>query len=262
MVRWLLSLFFPFAYLAAFVIGNPGEPSLFKRGIIDTRPCWWSFRVGYIGDYTYREQLKDEFQIQNVVSTPTHIQFYTNAGVLTFNLKSRIDVYGICGATRIQVDEEIFSKTQLAWGIGGKIMVFHHKGFRVGLNASYFETDQKPLYFLSDNLPFNVATPSYRLNYSEIQVALGATYRTSYFAPYLNATYLYAKLDPTPLTILAQDPTDPEELVQVDTKSAIANQRWGLAIGLTLIDQKKSTLTVEWRTINQNAVSFIGQLRF
>ena len=259
---WRLVLLFSFfcTDLMGILTGNPSQPAIQSMGIIRARPSGWSVRLAYFGDYVYRQRFKDEFRIAGCVATPSYAQFWTQAGMLTLNFRERVDFYGLFGGSRMQIDQDVFTNQQLAWGIGGKLIIIHEGRFRIGLDVKYFTSEQRPLYFLCDHLAYNV-TSDFRFHYHEIQAAMGVAYRWRCLSPYVNATYLLAKIEPQPLVALVRLP-QVDVNVDVVSKSVIGNRRWGMALGLTLMDQSKATLAAEWRTFNQNGISITGEIRF
>jgi hypothetical protein len=239
--------------------GNPAEPALLGKGIW-LRSSWASFRVGYLGDWVYQQHLQDEFQLEEVNHSQTQLQLSTYAGLLTLNFTNRFDLYGIVGSSRMQIDKEIFTKRALSWGIGCKLVFLKHQNFFLGADVKYFETHQKPKYFVVDGLPYNIVS-NYRLNYKEIQAGLGMSYRAWIFAPYLNATYLLTHVNPEPAIVLVRLP-DTDEITDVESKSIISQNKWGMTLGLTLVDCHKASLSIEWRAFNQNAIDVNGEIRF
>lgn len=258
MVR-LFYLLLPFSSTFAMLTGNPADPAIFETGIVQ-KCAWWSFRLGYLGDYTYKQHFRDEFQIQNCEATSTFAKMYTNAGVITFNLKKRWDLYAIVGASRIQIEEEAFSKTKCGYGFGTKLILYRTRHFFLGTDLKYFASNQKPLYFICDNLAYNIVN-DYHLKYEEIQASCGISYQTKYIAPYLSATYIHAAIRPSPSFAIVEIPSR-DFLVDVSSKSVINHNRWGFALGATLIDQTTAALSFEWRAINQNSINVVGELRF
>lgn len=242
------------------LIGNPGQPALQTNGILYAPPTWWSFRIDYLDDFVYREQVHDEFLIAGTPSNTSWIKLSTYAAQVTLNFKNRIDLYGLLGSSRIRVDNEIYSKRRFAWGIGTKFIIFQEGNFHFGADFKYFETDQKPTFFNVDGSAYNIIG-DYRLKYHEVQAAVGCTYLAWIFAPYINATYLVSKLEPHPHITLVRLP-DENIAVDVTSDSQLGAKRWGMAIGLTLLDQAKATLAVEWRLFNQNAIDINAELRF
>jgi len=242
------------------LIGNPAQPGLQNGGIIRETPSSWSFRISYFGDYVYNQRFHDEFPICASEETPSQIKFWTQAGMLTFNFRDSIDLYGIVGGLQLQLDEEILTKQQLAWGVGGKIVFYHEGKFRAGCDIKYFQSNQTPSFFQCDHSAYNV-TSNFSLSYSELQAALGLSYRTKYFSPYASATYLIAKLSPSSNAVYLRFPMVNMEIA-VPTKSVIASRKFGLALGATLIDKRKASLAVEWRAFNQNSIDVTGEVRF
>lgn len=241
-------------------IGNPAQPTLQNSGLIQECPSSWSFRASYYGDYVYDQVFHEEFTIDGEVTTPTNVKLWTQAGMFTFNLRSRIDLYGILGGMRLRIDDEVLTKQQLAWGFGGKIVIFHEGHFRVGCDFKYFQSDQKPNFFQSENLAYNT-TDNFCFDYHEIQAAFGVSYRTKYFSPYANASYLISKISPKPAQVGVRLPMMNME-VDVVAKSVTASNHWGLCLGATLIDHSKATIALEWRAFNQNSIDVCGEFRF
>lgn len=241
--------------VSAMFTGNPAEPNIMKKGIF-FGPGKVSFRAGYMDDWVYKQQFQGEFTPENM----TFLKLSTYAGLLTLNFFNNLDLYGIVGSSRLQIDEEIFTKRALAWGVGGKLILFKHQNFYFGADAKYFQTDQKPRYFVIEGFPFNIVS-DYRLKYKEIQGALGMSYRAWMFAPYINATYILTHLNPDPIEVSVRFP-DSDDIGYSDTESVICNNRWGMALGLTLVDCSKASLAFEWRVFNQNAINVNGEIRF
>jgi hypothetical protein len=255
-----LFLFFP-GLLSAMLIGNPAEPALDKAGIFTAPDSWASLRVAFLEDYVYHQRFKDEFKIEGIESTKTFATLSTNAGMATLNFEDRIDLYGILGASSLQLNHEIFSTMQFSWGFGGKLVLYEARNLTFGLDIKYFAAPQKPRYFLADGLPFNVVD-NFKFKYSETQFALGMCYRYTFIAPYFYATYLVSKIDPDPMIALVQWPLDTDILVDAECKSFVAQRRWGMAVGATLLSASKATLSVESRMFNQNAIDVNLDVRF
>lgn len=256
--NWML-LLFPWP-LAAMLIGNPAEPALETKGIFTAPTACCSLRATFFEDYIYNQRFKDEFTIDGAEHTKTYSRLSTNAGMLTLNFKNRIDFYGITGASRLQINQEIISKMQFSWGGGGKVVIFRTNKFYIGADIKYFETDQRPLYFLAEGLAFNVVG-NFDLKYRETQTSVGVCFRTGCIAPYIYATYLIAKFEPDPMTALVRWPLS-DTLVDAVCKSAVTQRRLGMALGATLLSADKATLAIESRMFNQNAIDVNLEVRF
>lgn len=258
----ILAYLFVFSYsmLCATITGNPAEPGIMKKGLWKKSQPWWSLRLGYFDDWIYRYRFHDEFKIEGETHTRTSLDFSTYAGTVTLNFLNHIDFYTILGSSRMKLDEEILSKRAFSWGVGTKIIFLKHRDFFFGGDAKYFQSDQKPRFFLIDGEAYNVAT-DYRSKYQEWQASLGIAYRVNILVPYINANYIFSRIEPLPPIILVRLP-DMDELVDVELRSIIAKKRWGMTIGFSLVDIKKMELSFEWRAFNQNAINVSGQIRF
>ena len=256
------ALFFPCA-LWGMLIGNPGQPVMQRYGVIKSTPSWWSFRAGYLSDYVYRSKFKDEFHFPNVTESSSYIKLSTDAALITLNIKNALDLYAMGGSARLQLDHEVFTNQQPAWGVGGKFIIFKSGCLRVGADFKYFETDQKPLYFVSDGMAYNVES-DFKLRYTEMQAAVGMSYRIPLLSPYVQVTYLISKLEPDPYIATVRMPQAEYADMPVDivSKSVIGQRRWGLAIGATIVSGNKGSITLESRMFNQNAVDVNGEIRF
>ncbi len=252
-------LFFPIIG-HCILIGNPAQPCLQKKGVIWEDPKWISFRASYLQDYVYKQRFHEEFQIDECTSSSSRIKLWTQGGMFTLNIKDRLDVYGLLGGQRLEIGEDVITKQQFAWGVGGKLIFFHDGNFRAGCDFKYLESDQKPRFFQCDHFAYNV-TSDFHFNYSEIQAALGLSYKTKHFSPYANASYLISKLRAVPPSVTVRLPTMNME-VDVNAKSIIGRDRFGVALGATVTDRKRASLTLEWRSFNQNAIDVSGDLRF
>jgi len=257
-IRFLF--FFPSA-LGAMLIGNPAEPALEKTGLLIPPASWVSLRLTFLEDYVYRQRFKDEFAIPGADPVQTSAKLSTNAGMATVNFENRLDLYGILGASRLQINQEIYSSMQFSWGFGGKLLLFEIQNVTFGLDIKYFSASQKPRYFVSEGLAFNIAG-DFDFKYNETQFGLGMCTRYTCIAPYLYATYLISKIDPDPSVALVQWPFDDSILIDAVCKSVVAQRRWGMAVGATLISASKATLCVESRMFNQNAIDINLNVRF
>lgn len=245
------------------LIGNPGQPVIQRYGVLQSSPSWWNLRVGYLSDYVYRAKFKDEFRFPDMATTSSYIKLSTDAALITFNIKNVCDLYGIVGSSSLQLDREVYTNRELSWGFGGKFIFFRAGCLRIGADFKYFETDQEPLYFVADGLPYNVES-DFHLKYSEFQAAVGMSYRIPLLSPYIQVTYLISKLEPNPYIAAVRLPQAGfgDTPVDIISKSVIGHRRWGLAVGATIISNCKGSITLESRMLNQNAVDVTGEIRF
>lgn len=253
--------FFFFPSVASCTLsGNPGEPGLLTHGIIWEEAPIANLRVGFFGDYVYNQTSQDTFPKEGEERETYDMQLWTQASIITLNIRNWIDIYGILGGLRIQNNGEIFTPQEFAWGVGSKIVFLHLGRWRAGCDVKYFQSEQKPQFFQCNNLAYNVTSNFYFL-YREIQAALGLSYRTHYVSPYVSASYISTELSPTPSTVFLRIPSRNRE-TRLGIKSVSNANHFGLILGATLIDVRKASLSLEWRVFNQNSIDLSGEIRF
>ncbi|MDE3045358.1 MAG: hypothetical protein KGJ02_01765 [Verrucomicrobiota bacterium] len=248
------------AQLSAFLVGNPAQPALLPDGIFLNESPTWSFRAAFLDDYIYAQHYQAEF-FGALDEKPPVLSLATDAALFTLNLHRWVDFYGIIGSAKLQMDEEIYTRRELAWGFGAKILLFAWRGLTIGCDVKYFESDQKPLYFVSDGKALDIVTNNVYLQYQDVQGSLGFAYRTTFICPYVQCSYIGAKISPRPSTFLVNVPGY-EDPMDASIRSFIPKTRWGLAIGATLIAGTKGTISLESRFFNENAIDGSLELRF
>jgi hypothetical protein len=239
---------------------NPALPALESDGLIKSPPSWVCFRIGYMSDNLYRQRYNEEFEIDGSTTPSSYAKLATNAATITLNYKNWLDLNALVGSAKMQIDHDVYTKQQLAWGIGAKFLIFQTDSIFVGLDLKYFQSDQKPLFLTSSGLAYNVVT-NFKLNYTEEQAALGIAYRNQMISPYAYASYLYSKISPNPITVLVRMPFY-DGYAQSISSSVINKRRWGMAFGATIVGGCKGSVTIESRFFNQNAINVSGDLRF
>jgi hypothetical protein len=240
--------------------GNPATPLLQPNGIFISPSASCSLRVGYLDDCVYRQRYKEFRVINEEPTSKSFVKMYTHAGLVTFNFRNQIDIYGLLGSSRLVLDKEIFTRSNFAWGIGGKLVILNYGNFTVGTDIKYFQSNYDYInHLVSNGIPYNVIGP-FTLKYTETQVSLGISHKTNVIAPYINATYLMSDIEPDPAIILIA--LSPSDLIDIPISSITTQRRWGLAIGATIIANKKATLSVESRMFNQNAIDVNLEIRF
>jgi hypothetical protein len=241
-------------------VGNPAAACLQTEGLIWEDTKWASLRTSFQQDYVYKQEFHEEFQIGDCKINQSKVKLWTQAGQITLNMKDRFDLYGIIGRVKLEIDEDVLTKQNFGWGVGGKFLIYNGKGLKAGCDLKYTETEQKPQFFQCDHFAYNV-TSNFHYNYSEIQAAIGISYSLKNISPYANASYLISKLKALPPTVKVKIPIEDIE-VNVNAKSIIGRNHIGMVLGATITDQKKASLNFEWRAFNQSAVNISGDLRF
>ena len=255
----LLSLLSTAVNCWGFVIGNPGQPWLMTGGILPFKNEYCSVRAAYLNDLVYSQKFQAQLNIGDGDKPPIN-RIASETALITLNLARRLDLYGIVGNAKLQMDKEVFTQGQLAWGLGAKALMYQGNGLQVGCDFKYFQTDQTPSYLLSDGLPLSLAS-DLTLTYTEYQGAVGFSYQSGIFCPYVAATYLNAKIAPSQNKFLIRIP-GMDELVDASTRTYANSNTWGMAVGGSLLMGNKGILTIESRFINQNGIDASLEIRF
>lgn len=255
---WLHIFWFVPTHLFALFFANPAQPAIQTEGILNSPRDWYSLRIGYASDYLYQQQYDDEFP--QISSLTSHVRLITDASLFTLNIRNCVDFNVLIGSSQIQIDREVFSKRQFSWAAGTKFLVFQSDLFLLAFDLKYFESKQKPHYFVSEGYAFNLLS-KFRLDYYEMLAAFGIAAKAANLFPYLYATYIYSKIDPNPLIIVLKYPFSNRSF-DTTSRSVIDKQRLGIALGATLLAGSQGSLTVETRFFNQNAVTVTGEIRF
>jgi hypothetical protein len=246
--------------VAATYFGNPALPALQGEGLIKSPPSWYCLRVGYMADSLYTQRYKDEFTIDGATNPSNSVQLATEAATITLDFKNCFDLTLLLGSAQIQIDQEVYAKRQFAWGVGSKWILYRTDSIYCSIDLKYFESEQKPLYFVSDGYAFDILS-DFKMDYTEMQAAFGAAYQTGVLSPYLYLTYLYSKIEPRPDSLIVQIPYYDDSII-TSSRSVLGARRWGMAVGATLIGGKMGSVTVESRFFNQNAINISGEIRF
>lgn len=283
----------------ALPVGNPSEASLLCDGICWEGHCgdmcdpcltWcdaFSFRVGFYGDYVFQRHLQAianngcEDYFDNSTIT-------TNAAYLVANFWDRVDIFGTIGASSWSVDGNsssfatdantipgggganvvpigllttVDSTTDFSWSVGLRGTIWECGCTSIGAEVQYFQFHSDIMRVATDSsgnanyglvYPFNDTVNS---KYSEWQVGLGASHRINCFVPYVAVKWSYAQLTLDKALV-------PLNNVQYELPNAHLANRWGYAVGVSVVDCEKAAITGEARFGDETAASITGQFRF
>lgn len=270
-MRWWVGIFCGVSsFLSAFVIGNPGQPAFASKSILLPTSKKVSFRLGYLDDYVYSQHFGEmNFRSEaffppaanNFNEKPPVAKLSTNAAILTVNFLRKIDVYGIAGVSQFQMDEDVYTKQRFAWGVGTKWVIYTWDKFRVGCDFKYFQTEPSLTFLSFSGLPLDPLSKLV-LEYTEWQGAAGFSYQSEWICPYLTASYLIATMTPKPGGAFLVKIPGRVEPGDAEIKLVTNRNRWGAAVGATLLLGRKGILALESRFINQNAINATLELRF
>lgn len=241
--------------------GNRGDPCDVRSTCFDA----FSLRVGFYGDYAFNRHMKSTTNVGQIERT----RLVTNAALLVANFYDRIDIFSTLGASSLFIDTEasLFSvllstsRAQLeansafSWSVGARGTVWEVGCTSLGAEFQYFRT--KPhvtrLSFLADGSaypPRNV-----RAKYDEWQVGVGISHRINIFVPYIGVKWSHARVDMGRAIVLPP-------IINARLPNLKNTNHIGYAVGVSLIDCEKVSLTAEGRFGDERALHVNGQIRF
>ncbi len=259
--------------LYASPILSPAAPALNMDGVFYSCPgSWWSLRADFRGDYVFDRKLED------AVHSINNYSLYSNEGVLTLNLWERCDIYGFVGATSQNLATEYQNTafpgtgsfleaaytTQKIGGAGLKFILWEwdwssHCGrsfLTADINYEYV-SDANTSEVLYNNTPLNRAAGSFPfVSYRETQASLSWGHRVNNLIPYIAVKWskAHANLATTDLSEIGVFTITPQTLE--------SRNNWGWALGITLVDIARMTITAEARFVDETAMTINGGFRF
>ncbi|MCH9627184.1 MAG: Major outer membrane porin [Chlamydiales bacterium] len=254
----------------ALPVGNPSEASLLCDGLIweghcgdPCDPClnWcdaFSVRVGFYGDYVFNRHMEVDGRGDPDIE---HTEIYTNAGYIAVNFWDRFDVFTTLGATNLCIDTnvsafrlgdgpriELETDTDFSWSIGVRGTIWECGCTSLGAEAQYFRA-RPDISRITGSAQLS-EYPNVDAKYHEWQVGLGISHRINMLVPYLAVKYSRSEFDMTHVTFQGQN-----------FPKLQSQQHWGYAVGVSLVDCEKASLTVEGRFGDEKAVYVNAQVR-
>lgn len=235
--------------------GNPAEPELIDEGLFIPDDFCLAVKLGYQGDIVFDRKLKARNGSSGRMDESC---LYIQQGVLTLNLIQKLELYGSLGAmnayltNRPHFDEkrrEYQTDNRIAWGAGGRMVLFNWDSATVGLNGSYFQGYPHLKWDALNGVSFpSEAT----VNYHEWQVGLGVSYQVDLFCPYVAVTYSDVRARISRIGSNMQLPKGHFTMKSRD--------KFGLALGCSLTNAKIVDLNLEVRLIDEEAVILAGNI--
>ena len=279
-----LLIFFPSGAAFALPVSNPGEARQLRDGLV-WKGFWgeipekytipwcelFSFRLGFYGDYVFNRHLAAHTD----QDTPKIEQscFFTNAALLNLNFWDRLDLFATVGATHFSLKAnatafanpfsgrrfQIESDSHFSWSLGIRSTVLEYGFTNIGLEVQYFQTRPDVRCATLASLDSLYPTSAHS-RYREWQLGIGISQRIRSFVPYLALKCSRAKLNfpDTSFTFT--------NLLNSSTNARLFDlenlNTFGCAVGVSLIDAERSSLTVEGRYGDEVAFHVNGQIRF
>lgn len=263
----------------ALPVGNPSEASALCDGLVlkgsccldPCNPCatWCdalTLRFGYYGDFVFNHHFKVDAHPRNTVD---HSTIATNAGYIALNVCDRIDVFTTLGASRFFLEsnaitfntDEIFrgdrfelkTNSKFSWSVGARGTLWECGCTAVGLEGQYFRASPNIERITVGALESVYPNDDQHIKYQEWQIGFGISHRINMLTPYAAIKWSKSRLG-IKNTFFPETST---LLPDLKTRNG-----WGYAIGVSIIDCEKMSVTAEGRWGNEKALYVNGQIRF
>lgn len=268
----------------ALPVGNPSDASLLCDGLFwegnccmdPCDPCasWcdaFSFRFGFYGDYVFNRHMEVRNGDDGDGRRIERFALNTNAGYLALNLWNRFDVFATLGASDYSLNTnadsfvgvivgpraEVTTTTTFSWSVGGRATLWECGCTALGIEGQYFQftpdIERVTIASAASVYPNNFST-----KYREWQVGLGVSHRINMLVPYIAVKYARARLSNNNDRTLTLD-----GITLVDGLGTWrAQKHWGYAVGVSLVDCEKMSVTAEGRFADEKAFHVNAQIRF
>lgn len=268
----------------ALPVGNPSDASLLCDGLIWEGHCgdfcdpclsWcdaFSLRVGFYGDYVFNRHM--QLDVANAPERDIeHTQLFTNAAFIAGNFWDRFDIFTTLGSTNIFIDTnnkafgfggtgrfQIETTSAFSWSIGARGTIWECGCTSLGAEFQYFYTKPDIKRVTLDGEASVYPGDGFDAKYWEWQFGIGISHRINVFVPYVAVKFAGSRLrfGDARFTFIEDDEVERDgELFRTENKKFC-----GFAVGVSLIDCEKASLTVEGRFCDEKAVYVNGQIRF
>src|SRR3990167_10229915 len=112
-------------------VGNPLNPEIMDEGFFISPSSWLNFRIGYEGIFVSDARMTKKTSDGKIDNFKNDV----NSGSLTLNLKNRVDLFAVLGASRVRADWrfdnsgtlsriELETNYKFYWAAGIKIILF------------------------------------------------------------------------------------------------------------------------------------------
>lgn len=246
------------ATLFALYQGNPSSPSMIEEGIFFSKENALAAKAGYQRDYVFNRGMKAVSKVSRRLDSFSYI---ADRGVLALNLIDRFELYGFAGAAQFKLSHipmsgirnEYETDNQLIWGMGARGVIFSWERATLGIGIGYERAKPALRWVTTNGAPLQETRGS-GLVFYEWQTGIGLAYQIDIFSPYLVVKYSSAN------GRLKQLPT---QLFPETRHFSMKNRRkFGLILGLSLSSGQCFKTTLEMRLIDEQAMTFAGEIEF
>ncbi|HUD01965.1 MAG TPA: hypothetical protein VMR37_06530 [Rhabdochlamydiaceae bacterium] len=254
---YFLGIFVFFQSLAsALYMGNPAEPEIIDTGFFIPQDYCIGVKIGYQGDWAFDRFLRS---YQGSSGKIDQFEIMMNQGVITLNYLDRFELYGSVGSMRDhfwyrpkvdKIRREFETHYQWTAGAGARLLLAQWGNTGIGLDGKV-QYGKPGIQWITVN-GVSHSTGAH-LSYCEWQGSVAVYHTLGFFTPYLGAKYsnVHATVDGLSKSVY------PHKHFKMTNRC-----RFGMALGCTLSQGKKVDVNLEVQLIDEQALTFGGNIRF
>jgi hypothetical protein len=248
--------------LKATSVGNPSAPHAIEEGFFISPSSNMSFRLGYEGNFTSNQRLKQEGATSKRVN---EFSESANSGTLTINVLNRLDVFATFGQAKIKAnwiiepESNVFSYLDLEteyntrYSAGLKAIFFEWGKASVSFGGKYICNKPEIISISKDGRLFPMAKNDFK--FWQWQIDGGVSYKIDFFIPYVSLAYskVRAKVFVEDLILNSNNLSE----LTMENKNSL-----GMALGCTLTNSKYFMLNIEARLFDEESYTVSADIRF
>ncbi len=242
--------------VAALYMGNPAEPEIIDTGFFIPQDSCMGLKIGYQGDWVFDRLLRSFAGSEGKID-----QFETkmDQGVLVLNYIDRFELYGTLGSMRNhfwyrpKIDKmrrEFETNNHWTAGAGAKLLLAQWGNTGLGLDGK-LQYGKPGIQWITVNGVSHSSGAN--VAYLEWQGSVAVYHTLGLFTPYLGAKYSNVHVHVNGLS----------KTVYPHSHFEMTNRcRFGMALGCTLSQGKKIDVNIEVQLIDEQALTFGGNIKF
>ncbi len=258
---YLFLALLPCVFSHALYNGNPSFPLMPEEGLFIPAESWFGAKFGYEWDYTFNHPLKVKDPGDGIRRHVQTFQSMGNAAVVTLILRDRVEAYGTFGVMQAEIDQNPKSGTHLkystnqdfCWEVGGRAILIYWGKAQLGVDAKYFEFSPSMQSVKANGSSVNAKKIG--MLDKEWQVGVSASYRLSWFIPYIGIKHCNVDLHFSELDALSF-------IFPSKHESMSARHEIGVFLGFGLCPKRGFNVNAEVRLLDETSVTLSGDIRF
>ncbi len=241
--------------------GNPSSPMMPEEGLFLFKDSWFALKVGYEWDDLFNRRLTLKSRNPGIDRKVQTYAAMSHLGVITLGFNDRVEIYGALGGIDADIHydpkEKVHLKChidmQFAWDIGGKVILAYWGNVQLGIDAKYLQFNPDIDRISVNQVPQDPKKANY--HYREWQLGLSASYRQSWWMPYLGINYADVRVQCRQFQAVAS---------WMNTQKWAFKNRFpmGCFLGCGFSLSKGFVMNAELRLVTEMALTLSGDFRF